>query len=156
MPSSRDPQIEPESPAPPELQVGSLPTAPPGKPINKQTVINRLMNSRDSVNICFLNECIKGSMPALPGTSHALTLCRSLYISESQLSYPKYSTQNYQCTMYKAAINLGRMQRDVRSDQALYELYMLGTADSHPAPAPPLSRHQDPRAPKGWRRLLRE
>ena len=95
-------------------------------------------------------------MPALPGTSHALTLHRSLYISESQLSHPKYSTQNYQCTRYKVAINLGRMQRDVRRDQALYELYMLGTADSHPAPAPHLSRHQDPRAPKGWRRLLRE
>ena len=58
--------------------------------------------------------------------------------------------------MYKAAINLGRMQRDVWRDHALYELYMLGTADSYPAPAPPLSRHQDPRALKGWRQLLRE
>ena len=34
-----DPGIEPESPAAPELQVDSLPTEPPGKPINKSVAM---------------------------------------------------------------------------------------------------------------------
>lgn len=49
--------------------------------------------------------------------------------------------------MYKAAINLGAYTEDVWRDQALYELYMLGTADSHPAQLPSLQA-QDPRAPR--------